>query len=152
MPCCAVFSRSVMSDSANPWTVARQAPLSMGILQVRILESVAMPSSKGSSQPRDQIQASCIACRFFTIWTTREPPYLGLLTTFWLVGFLYFIAWIVCIFWKLSSFWSHHCKYFLPFRRLSFHFVYSFFCYAKLVSLIRSHLFIFAFISIALAD
>ena len=38
---------------ATPWTVARQAPLSMGILQARILEWVAMPSSRGSSQPRD---------------------------------------------------------------------------------------------------
>ena len=37
----------------TPWTVARQAPLSMGILQARILECVAMPSSRGSSQPRD---------------------------------------------------------------------------------------------------
>ena len=35
------------------WTVAHQAPLSMGILQARILEWVAMPSSRGSSQPRD---------------------------------------------------------------------------------------------------
>ena len=35
--------------------VARQAPLSMGILQARILEQVAIPSSKGSSQPRDWI-------------------------------------------------------------------------------------------------
>ena len=33
--------------------IARQAPLSMGILQARILEWVAMPSSRGSSQPRD---------------------------------------------------------------------------------------------------
>ena len=32
----------------------------------------AMPSSKGSSQPTDQIQVSHIAGRFFTIWTTRE--------------------------------------------------------------------------------
>ena len=37
---------------AAPWTVAPQAPLSMEILQVRILERVAMPSSGGSSQPR----------------------------------------------------------------------------------------------------
>ena len=36
-----------------PWTVAHQALLSMGILQARILEGVAMPSSSGSSQPRD---------------------------------------------------------------------------------------------------
>ena len=51
MLCCALLSRSVMSDSATPWTVARQAPLSMGILQARILEWVVMPSSGGSSQP-----------------------------------------------------------------------------------------------------
>ena len=45
-PCCAVLSRSVVSDSATPWTVAHQAPLSMGILQVRILEWAAMLSSR----------------------------------------------------------------------------------------------------------
>ena len=33
----------------TPWTVALRAPLSMGILQARILEWVAMPSSRGSS-------------------------------------------------------------------------------------------------------
>ena len=32
----------------TPWTVACQAPLSMEILQVTILEWVAMPSSRGS--------------------------------------------------------------------------------------------------------
>ena len=31
-----------------------------------------MPSSRGSSQPRDQTKVSCIAGRFFTFWTTRE--------------------------------------------------------------------------------
>ena len=36
------------------------------ILQARILEWVTMPSSRGSSQPRDQTQVSCIAGRFFT--------------------------------------------------------------------------------------
>ena len=35
-------------------SVALQAPLSMGILQARILEWIAMPSSRGSSQPRDR--------------------------------------------------------------------------------------------------
>ena len=67
---CAVHSRSAVSDSAPLWTVARQAPLSMGILQTRILEWVAMPSSRGSSQPKDQTQVSCTAGRFFTIWAT----------------------------------------------------------------------------------
>ena len=37
-----------------------------GILQARILEWVAMPSSRGSSRPRDRTQVSCIAGRFFT--------------------------------------------------------------------------------------
>ena len=37
--------------TADPWTVACQAPMSVGILQTRILEWVAMSSSTGSSQP-----------------------------------------------------------------------------------------------------
>ena len=37
-----------------------------GILQARILEWVAFPFSRGSSQPRDQTQVSCIAGGFFT--------------------------------------------------------------------------------------
>ena len=72
MMCCAVLSHSVVSDSVTPWTVALQAPLSMGIFQARILEWIAMPSSKGSSQPRDQTQVSHIAGRCFTVWATRE--------------------------------------------------------------------------------
>ena len=43
-----------------------------GIFQSRVLEWVAMPSSRGSSQPRDQTQVSHIAGRCFTIWATRE--------------------------------------------------------------------------------
>jgi len=54
----------------DPMAVAHQAPLSMGILQARMLEWVAMPSSRGSSQPRDRTQVSYIGGRFFTIWAT----------------------------------------------------------------------------------
>ena len=43
-----------------------------GILQASILEWVAFPFSRGSSQPRDRTQVSCIAGRFFTSWATRE--------------------------------------------------------------------------------
>ena len=43
-----------------------------GILQARILEWVAFPFSRGSSQPWDWTQVSCIAGRFFTSWATRE--------------------------------------------------------------------------------
>ena len=45
---------------------------SIGILQAEILERIAMPSSMGSPQPRDQTQVSCIADRFFTIWASRK--------------------------------------------------------------------------------
>ena len=41
-----------------------------GIPQARILEWVAFPFSRRSSQPRDQTQVSHIAGRFFTSWAT----------------------------------------------------------------------------------
>ena len=64
--CCAQ-SLSHVRLFVTPWTVAHQAPLSMGILQARILEWVAMPSSRGTSQPRDRTQVSRIAGRIFTV-------------------------------------------------------------------------------------
>ena len=45
----------------------------MGILQARILEWVAMPSSKGSAQSRNQTQVSCIYC----LSHQREPKNTG---------------------------------------------------------------------------
>ena len=66
-----VFSHLVISTSfVTPWTVARQAPLSMGILQARILEWIAMPSSRGSFQPRDWTQVS----RLQADSLPSEPP------------------------------------------------------------------------------
>ena len=59
---------------ATPWTVAWQTPLSMGILQARILEWVSMPFSRESSQPRDWTQVFCNAGRVFTVWATKEAP------------------------------------------------------------------------------
>ena len=44
---------------ATPWIVH-------GILQARILEWVAFPFSRRSSQLRDQTQISCLAGGFFT--------------------------------------------------------------------------------------
>ena len=43
-----------------------------GIFPARILEWVAISFSRGSSQPRDQTQVSCITGSFFTNWATRE--------------------------------------------------------------------------------
>ena len=43
-----------------------------GVLQARVLEWVAIPFSRGSSQLRDKTQVFRIIGGFFTIWVTRE--------------------------------------------------------------------------------
>ena len=49
------------------------------ILQARILKSVAMPSSRRYSWPRDWTWVSCVAGGFFTHWATWEaPPLVGI--------------------------------------------------------------------------
>ena len=68
------------SSSEGPVQVAQLCPILCdpmdcivhGILQARILEWVAFPFSRASSQSRDQTQVSCIAVRFFTSWATME--------------------------------------------------------------------------------
>ena len=52
-----------------------------GILQARLLEWIAMPSSRGSSQPKDQTHVSYTAGRF----CTTEPPGKSLASTFLLL-------------------------------------------------------------------
>ena len=52
MLCCVYLLKSYLT-LCNPWTIAHQTPLSMGILKARIPEWIAMPSSRRSSQPRD---------------------------------------------------------------------------------------------------
>jgi len=47
-----------------------------GILQARILEWEAVPFSRGSSQPRYQIQVSHIAGRLFTAEPQGKPTYI----------------------------------------------------------------------------
>ena len=44
------------------WTVAHQAPLSVGILQARILKWVAMPSSRASPLPRGRTHIPQVFC------------------------------------------------------------------------------------------
>ena len=59
-------SRAVVFDFLWPHGLIR------GILQARILEWVAFPFSRVSSQPRDWTQVSRVAGGIFTTWTTRE--------------------------------------------------------------------------------
>ena len=62
-------SRSVLSDCLQTMDYRIH-----GILQARILEWVAVPFSRGFSQPRDQTHVSHIAGGFFTSWATRKAP------------------------------------------------------------------------------
>ena len=104
-----------------------------GILQARILEWIAFPFSRGSSQPRDQTQVSCIARGFFTSWATREAQscisclYILEINPLLVVPFVKNFSYFVC------------CLFIL--------FMVSF-AVPKLLNLIKSHLFIFVFIFI----
>ena len=60
-------SCSVVSDSLRPHGL-----YSLWNSQARILEWVAFPFCRGSSQPTDRTQVSHIAGRFFTSWATRK--------------------------------------------------------------------------------
>ena len=66
-----------------------------GILQAtRILKWVAIPFSRGSSQPRDRTWVSHIAGRFFTIWVAREA--------------VSFISWLI----QIIVQWTWGCRFF----------------------------------------
>ena len=67
-----VKSRSVVSAQLCPTLCDPLDYTVHGILQARLMEWVAFPFSRGSSQPRDWTQVSRIAGRFFTRWATGE--------------------------------------------------------------------------------
>ena len=71
-PLCAVLSRSVVSDSLRPHGLWPARLLCSWDFPGRSTGVGAIPSSRGSSQPRDRAQVSHIADGFFTIWATRE--------------------------------------------------------------------------------
>ena len=58
----------------NPMDCSPPSSSVHGILQARILEWVAIPFSRGTSQPRDWTQVSCIGGRSFTILAIMETP------------------------------------------------------------------------------
>ena len=73
MPTCLHVSVLIMSDSLQPHGLWPARNIH-GILQATVPEWVAVPFSRGSSQPRGWTQVSCLADRFFTIWATRGAP------------------------------------------------------------------------------
>ena len=95
-------SCSVMSNSLPPHGL-----YSHWILQARILEWIAYPCSRGSSQPRDQTHVSCIAGRFFTSWATRDAYWISKAShnVQWIVGtqLVLLNEWTVEVMWDWTS-------------------------------------------------
>ena len=58
----------------DPMDCSLQGSSVYGILQARILEGVAIPFSRVSSQPRNQTRVSRVVGRFLTVQATREAP------------------------------------------------------------------------------
>ena len=78
--CACVHSQSFQSCltlcDPTDWSLAGTSV--QAILQARILEWVAMPSSRGSSPARDQTQLSCVFCiagRFFIAEPSEKPDH-----------------------------------------------------------------------------
>ena len=68
-----VRAHSVMSDSVTPWTVARQAPLSMGFSRQQYWSGLPFPPPRDLPDTRiepSSLEALALASRFFT----TEPP------------------------------------------------------------------------------
>ena len=65
--CAESVLRQLCLTLCNPMGYRLPGSSVQGILQARIPEWFAIPFSRGSSQPRDQAQVSCIAGGFFTI-------------------------------------------------------------------------------------
>ena len=63
---------SVVWLFATPWMPGSSVH---GIFQPRILEWLAISSSRGSSQHKDQTHVFCITGGFFTAWAIGEAPY-----------------------------------------------------------------------------
>ena len=74
LQCMKVKSESEVAQScpspSDPMDCSPPGSSVHGIFQASVLEWVVMPSSSGSSQPRDRTHVSCMAGRFFT----AEPP------------------------------------------------------------------------------
>ena len=87
----------------TPWTVAHQAPLSMGFVRQEYWSGLPFHFSRGASQPRVQTCIPCISGRLFTTEPRRKSPclssycFLSLLA--WILAFLglwiFFFLWFV---------------------------------------------------------
>ena len=68
--CCAVLSRSVVSDSVTSWTAAHQAPLSTGFSRQEYWSGLPLPSPGDLPNPGIELTSPALVGRFFF----SEPP------------------------------------------------------------------------------
>ena len=57
----------------TPWTVAHQAPLSMGLSQQEYWSGLSFPPPQDLSNPGIKPEAPALAGRFFTTESARKP-------------------------------------------------------------------------------
>ena len=57
----------------NPWTVAHQAPLSMGFSRQEYLSELPFPSPGDLPNPGTELTSPALACGFFTTAPPGKP-------------------------------------------------------------------------------
>ena len=85
--CCCLVSKSCLT-LCDPMDCSLRGSSVHGIFQARILEWVAMPSSRGSFWPRDWTQVSCIGRPILYCWAIREAFSLSRNNCFWVLWIL----------------------------------------------------------------
>ena len=71
-----IVSRSVVSDSATPWTVAHQTPLSMGFSRQEYYSGLPFPSPRDLPHPGTEpasLESPVLAGKVFTTALLRSP-------------------------------------------------------------------------------
>ena len=103
--CICAYLLSPVRLFVTPWAVAHQAPLSMGVLQARILECVAMPSSGDHPNPRIELRSSALQADSLPSEPPGKPELTSSLYDFYSITFSNLqstILFIYCIHWVLS--------------------------------------------------
>ena len=72
-----VLSCSVMSDSATPWTLALQAPLSVGFPRQEYWSGLLVPSPEDLPDSGIKPRSPALAGRFFTAELPGKPQIIG---------------------------------------------------------------------------
>ena len=72
-----LFGRQVMSNSVIPWTVSRQAPLSMGFPRQKYLSGLPFPPPRDLPNPGIEPMSPALVGEFFTTEPPRKPWYVN---------------------------------------------------------------------------